>query len=66
MSRRQRIIEVIDTAIEGQKWLIDKWAGSYGKEYPDPDMPAQRISRISTDIDQMRELKAELKAGARI
>ena len=62
---RDRILEAVRTAIEGQKWLRYKWEGEYGSEYS-ADIRKNRIASINDEINKLGELRDEIKGGAKL
>ena len=53
------VIEAIDLAIEGQKYLLFKWGGEYGQAYPS-ELRASRQQEITKNMNELRELRGEV------
>ena len=47
-------------AIEGQSYLLHKWRGEYGNEYP-ADIKKSRCAEIQDNLDRLRQIRRDAK-----
>lgn len=47
-------------AIDGQSYLLDKWRGSHGNDYP-VDVRKSRCAEIQENLDRLRQIRRDAK-----
>lgn len=55
--REVTVIDAIDLAIEGQKFLREKWRNQYGNSFDD-EFRARRVSEITDLIAALKTLRS--------